>query len=213
MTLSTLLASARLTLQDPSGTRFDDTALTEAVRLTLAEYNRANPQVRRQVITLSSSGRTVSLAGIDGLVSVVRVMYPYGQAAIRQPYQIQTTLTSAVIVFTGELAPAPGEMLCVEYTTCYTLAGLDGAETTTFPAAHLDLLAQGVVGIALILHAQSLVEAYGGRPADIEKLTDLSTAFLEAFRKSLPHLQATQQAEFPPGFPLDSFDNQPKAVL
>lgn len=208
MSLSTLLASTRQTLSDPTGTRFDDAMLTDAIRMALREYNQTNPQLRREAITLSGTGRTVHLSTISGLVNVVKVNFPEGHSSKYLPYQIQDTLTGPIILFAGELIPSMGDTITVDYTVFHTIAGLDGAAVTTLPTTHLDLLAQGAVGIALILHTQSLVEAYGGRPADIEKLADLSTTFLEAFRKTLPHLQNTQQADYPPGFFLDGFDQQ-----
>jgi hypothetical protein len=211
MSLADLITSTRQILNDPTGSRFVDALLTDAIRMALREYNQTNPQLRREVITLSGTGRTVHLSSISGLVNVVNVIFPEGHSSQYLPYQIQDSLTGPIILFTGELIPSMGDTITIDFTVFHTIAGLDGAAVTTLPSAHLDLLTQGAVGIALILHTQSLVEAYGGRPADIEKLTDLSTNFLEAFRKTLPHLQNTQQADYPSGFSLDGYDHQGKA--
>lgn len=157
-------------------TKYSTDVLDEALRKVLNEYSRAFPNLGSQVITLTSAGRTQSLAACSNLISVLRLLHPYNAAAA-DPYANQRedfllTWPAGVpsVYFSGLPIPLSGEKLFVEFAGKQTIDDLDSATATTVRADHEDLLVVGASGQAAMIRASGLNEAWGVKSGEMSQL-------------------------------------------
>ncbi len=202
-------------LGDPNGTRYSAAQLEEAIRLALEEYSRALPQVREAAITVTTAGSSQEISGVDRLLTVIEVVYPYDPAAAN-PEPCETWYAyskdgSSWLLF-EDRAPQVGELICVRCAAGHTLAGLDGAALTSLPNADEGLLVQAAAGHAAVMRSAGMVQAYGKRnPQD--EIQQLGKLRLELFRKQLDARKDTGLSGLPArpwrvGWALDGWDGE-----
>jgi hypothetical protein len=175
-------------LGDSNGTRYDAALLDEALRLALEEYSRALPQLQETVFTVTTAGSSQEISGVKRLLTVIEVLYPFDPNDLIEhlpadPWYAYNKDGSHWLLF-GEDAPQVGQQFCVRYAAGHTLAGLDGAESTSLPQADESLLAQGAAGHAAIMRSAGMLQAFGKRNPQDESLS-LGRLRLESFRKHL----------------------------
>jgi hypothetical protein len=156
-------------------TKYSTDVLDEALRKVLNEYSRAFPNLGSQVITLTSAGRTQSLAACSNLISVLRLPIPtMPPRAERTPPArgIPANLAGrrAERLFQGLPIPLSGEKLFVEFAGKQTIDDLDSATATTVRADHEDLLVVGASGQAAMIRASGLNEAWGVKSGEMSQL-------------------------------------------
>ena len=164
--LTAVIARVRAALMD-DGTIFTDAVLTEALRAALDEYAEAAPAATETVITLPGDGREIALDALAGLISVVRVWWPYDSASGDDwPPNAVAGFTlwwddARPVLFLDArdgATPAAGDELRLWYTRAHTVQGLSDASVTTVPATDLSLLVMGATGFALLARSYDQTE-------------------------------------------------------
>ena len=211
--IASLVARVRQLLNDPELKRFSDDVLTCAIRQALELIDVRLPQTVTTAITIASSGRDQTLDDLTGCLYLVSVVYPFPSPADRElepethfTYRMEGGIPT--LHFHGDIIPQAGEVLQVQYATANAIEGLDGAASTTLPAVCEPALVNGAAACACSLRAASLLESYGSRPEESARLLETSRAGMEQFNHMLDGLKLLQEFGYPPGFPLDAWDNR-----
>ena len=196
-----------------TGTRYSTALLDESVAWALDTLSAGSPQLKTEAITVTSVGREQSLAALPGLLTVLEVIYPYqadmnAPEPLRQWYFYQRD-GGAWLYLGGRLVPAAGDLLRITFTARHTLQGLDGALLTTLPTEQETLLLQGAAGRAAELRGLHMVEAYGKKPSEPDKLKSWAEAALAEFRQEVQVLKTsrTLMNVLNGGWKLDRWDN------
>jgi hypothetical protein len=203
-TLTDLRTSILSLLQDPSKYVFTDTEVDDGIKMALLSYSNALPLLKAQVITLARDGNEIDLSSISDIIAIQRVYYPWDSARTiddQQPNQVKswelysdsgsaTALLDTAPPYPGgeSMIPATGEQVRIHYATVHTIAGLSGATATTVPTRHLDLIAEGAAGYALLSGAADRSEIL-----DKTLLERLSSQHLTRFDVLLKEFAAASQ--------------------
>lgn len=212
ITLTTLNPRILQVLQDPTGKRYDESTLTEAVRQGLDLINRRLPNIVTRDFTVAASGRSQPLTGLENCLYLVSLcVNPAENSPELEPesgfsYRFQDG--APTLRFTGTSFPQTSDVLRVTCALPHTLAGLDEATETTLPPACANALVDGAAAHACQQRAANLTEAYGARTVEVSRLLDLSRVLMERFEQSLSQFKTLQEFGFPPGFALDADDDQ-----
>jgi hypothetical protein len=198
-------------LEDPAGTRFSAGLIEEAVRLALATLDQRLPRVLTTEVVLGQGGRDQPLtAPVNCLylisLNLMRGTQPGREMEPEVEFSYQFEDEGLLLHFSGRRVPKGGDRLRLTYAASHKLQGLDGAETTTLPAAYESALVNGGAGHACLLHATRLAETYGTRPNEVSRLLEISRLRLEDYALTLSNLKMIQAFGFPPGFSLDDQD-------
>ncbi len=203
---------ARRVLGDPGGTRFADDVLDEALQWALIAYGKVLPQVKSGCLPVTTAGREQSLATLQELVNILEVNYPYVSGnpspVAFEKWYFYTRDAAAYVYLGGNRIPAVGEALRLVYTTGHTIAGLNGAPQTSIPAADETMFANGAAGKAALTRGIQLVEAYGNRISEPQKLQNWAEKMVMTFLSDLNTLKRSPLfAVFAPaGWKLDRWD-------
>lgn len=198
-------------LGDENGSRFNGGLREEALRQALDLLNQRLPCLRSTEVLLDSSGAEQTLPVWSDCLYLVN-MQVLNERGDRTALEAGSGFTYQMdedhlrLRFSGH-SPRAGERLLIEYAARYTLSGLDGADSTSLPAAYESALAEGAAGQACLLRGTQLIETYGTRPAEANQLLSVSQQHLAACEQTLRNLKVLQEFGFPPGFPLDSADD------
>lgn len=208
--LASISASVRLLLNDPLEKRFSADLLTSAIRQALQSIDLALPQTRITAVTIQTAGRSQPLTGVNGcrfLIKLVRVA-PASAAELCPDTNFSYRIDAGVptLYFHGGFLPQPGEVYQVHYAADNTIEGLDNAAATTLPAVCEPAFTAGAAANAYSLRAAMLVESYGTRPEESARLLENSRQWSERFERMLAGLKTLQEFGYPPGMPLDGWD-------
>jgi hypothetical protein len=199
-------------LCDPEGTRYDEAALQEALRLALEVYSRACPRLVDSVLALTESGREQRVALPDGMLFVVDVTYPYRTDSLQSGRKVPCTFhfdsAALVVTFVGGAEPQAGEHLKATFAMGHTLQGLDGAAVTSVAEGHATLLVLGATAAALDMRSQALAEAYGACSDTVTLLQQMADRYRLRFDEGIRALAPDRPAiSFPRRrFRLDAWD-------
>lgn len=213
--LSELITRVRGMLEDPLGLRFSDQLLEEGVRQALQEVNDHLPQVLETEINVNTSGRDQPLTGLSCPLYLIHIRYPVSAAPecqlepeVQFSYRMQAE--TPMVHFLGNAIPQEGERMIICYAARHTLAGLDGAATSTLPEEALTALVIGAAGHACVLRVHTVSEAQGVRSGEVNQLLQIAQLHLDRFEKNLNGLKVLQEFGFPRGFALDKWDDSYK---
>jgi hypothetical protein len=217
-TLTQLRARVAARLVDAAHSVFSADTLDEALRSALSDYTAAAPCGAEAVLVLPAASRKIALAGLDDLITVTGVWWPYHSTAeawpprqVRgfrlwfddgQPMLFLSTLSGAM--------PQAGDELRLWYTKAHTISGLDGAVLSSLPAHHESGI---VTGAAAYAAASEHIDQVGAVHIDRDEQPALQawsaarfaefSAFLDRVRASAP----THGEPFGPGWALDRYDH------
>lgn len=206
----------RIVLGDTGSDRYDDAVLDGAVRWALAAYSKALPQVKTCSINVTAEGREQSLTALTDLLTVLEVNFPY-QAGCQTPAVLQQWYFyrrdgHGLLYISGRRSPMAGDVIRLTYTAWHTIAGLGDATVTTIPTAHETLFENGAAGKAAMMRGIHLVEAYGRKSEEPEKLKTWSEGLLADFLDDLLSLKSWQvlRGTLTNGWTLDRWDRRQK---
>jgi hypothetical protein len=210
-TLVEVKTRVRQVLEDPEAKRFSDGMLETAIRQALERINEPLPLNATGEVVMETSGRDQPLTGLTDCLYLVCLTYPVSSGNCRElepETQFSYYLKNGVptVHFAGDVVPQAGETIVVRYAAQNRLEGLDGAESTSLPAACESALVNGASGYACLLRAGSLVEAFNVRPVEAASLVDTGHLWLNLFEKALSGLKVLQEFGYPLGFRLDAWD-------
>jgi hypothetical protein len=211
--LTTLKPRILQVLEDPTGKRFDDAALAEAIRQAMNLINERLPNIAICTFTVTVSGRDQTITGMDNCMYLVSIQVNPDDAYRHEvepgnSYTYRFQDGNPVLRFLERNTPQAGDVIRIAYAAPHTLWGLDGATTTTLPSACASALVNGAAGQACLLRASLLCEAYGSRPVETTRLLELSRILMASFENNLSQYKTLQEFGFPPGFRLDADDRQ-----
>ena len=194
LTLTNYRASLRLALRDANAAVWSDAQLDEALRAALAQYSRAAPDARSALLTLSTAGREISLAALPGLLEVAEVWLP--ASVVAPPYPPPTRafrrLDPLALLIEGGAEPQAGDAMRLFYLACHTIQGLDGAATTSVPAAHQAALVTGAAASAAQARARQLAEAENVAPSTRRWAAELVDDWHARWRAELAAVAVSQ---------------------
>jgi hypothetical protein len=179
-TIDDLRDRMRIDLQDPGAERWSDAALDRHLRRALADLSRAAPREERLTVATTAGAREVALAGIPGLIEVVRVAYPAGAEppAFRRFTVFGETLRL-------ENGPLPGGDDAVLWCRLLHTADEDG---TTLPAALEDVAVLGATAFAAAEAASGTLERLTLNPGTAAAYGAMARERETAFRQLLREL-------------------------
>lgn len=211
--LEDINARVRQQLDDPDARRFSDDLLLAALRQSLEQVTLALPRSCTFSWTVAAAGRDQVLTGLSGCLFITRItLNPNGTTG--QELQPESGFTYSLrdgipgLHFHGTCIPQAGDSLSVEYAAGYLIEGLDGSTSTTLPAACEAAVVSGTAAYACYLRAGSLLESYGVRDGESARLAAIGDLWQKVFERSLRGLKVMQEFGFPPGFPLDQWDER-----
>ncbi len=129
--------------EDAAAYRWTDAVLDRHIQRAALEYSIDAPREQRSTLTTTGGSRDISVASLAGLLDIEAVEWPIGEFPPRRIgwSQWQTTITLDVVN-----APAGVENAYVFWVGTHTL----DAGSSTIPAHHDDLVAEGAAGYAAL---------------------------------------------------------------
>ena len=213
----TALAAFRARIQnslDDTNSKYSTDIIDEALRKTLNEYTRANPNILTAEFSVTTAGRIQTLITAN-MIAIIQLVHPYTSTLAdpftyeREDFTLSYTNGSPTLYFTGPDIPQVTEKIYFKYAGKQLIEDLDGAASSTIRDDHEDILIVGASGQAAMMRASGLVEQWGGRPGEMGALMTWGTRQYARFLDSL--LEVKQEAVlpiFPNSFwPLDKWDD------
>lgn len=199
-TLSVFRSRIAAILGDSTNVRYSTGLLDESLRIAIENYNQAYPQIKTAAHT-ATAGASQTLTTFTDLQHIIRIYYPYNAAdKIHLPYAYgyyyfwQDGTVRLDLLNTPSI-PKAGDVIVIDYAAPHTLADLDGAEATTIPPQHFTAIINGAAGEAAMVRAQNMVEAYGQRSDESNKLKEWALSKMAVYQNFLITLVHTP----PPG--------------
>jgi len=191
---------------DDSTSKYSTDVLDEALRKILNEYSRAYPNIAEYTLTVTTAGRSQTLAAA-GLMSIVQLVHPYNDALAdpfiyeREDFHLAQVAGSPTLCFFGSDIPQVGEKIFVKYAAPQTIEDLDAASATTVRADHEHILIVGASGQAAMMRASGLNEQWGGRPGEMSSLMMWGNSQYRRFSEFLAEIKQEPSIDiFPDSF-------------
>ena len=212
-------------LMDTGNAIWAATTIDEAINLALDQYNEVNPLNMETVITLPGDGREVALSGIDGLVGVLDVWWPYDSAASEETwppnkvrgYRLWWDDNQPVLFL--EIPPGgqpqQNEEMRIWYSKRQTIKDLNSADITSLLGAHESMIVLGAAGHAAMSRTADMVETAN---MDLYQVGLMGTWGQRKIREFTARLLALQRAaarsgpSWRTGWALDKWDTGRKHV-
>lgn len=175
---------------DPTNALFTTAIVDAALRQILGDYTQANPLTTEVVITLPGAGREIALSGLDGLIQVLDVWFPYDSTAVETQDFASLQKPRGFRVWWDDGAPVlflntvpnsqqqAGDELRIWYTKAHTIQNLDSASTTTPLPSHEYMLVRGAAGLACLGRAADLNETATNMAVSTPNYAALANKFL-----------------------------------
>ena len=164
-TLATLTDRVELMIADVSNVTFSTAAIAEGIRQAIHRYSKRRPLSVITTLTITATGREVSVASLTGLLGVSEVWLPYTAASPEQPplrRAFELWFDQKVLYFpysgNGGFEPTAGEVARIFYGKLQALKDLDGETVTTIPLDDETLLATGAAGYTVLPRAREATE-------------------------------------------------------
>jgi len=199
---------------DDSSLKYSNDIIDEAIRKVLNEYTRAFPNIKTASVTVSTAGRSQSLASCANLMSIIQLVHPYVSTAAdpfayeREDFTLTWSDGSPILYFKGDDIPQATEVIFVKYAAKQALKDLDSAAATTVRDDHEDFLIIGAAGQAAMMRASGLTEKWGTIPNQQSNLMQWGTSQYRRFLEFLIELRTEQPIDIFPnsGWKLDEWD-------
>lgn len=185
---------------DDTNSKYSENIIYEALRKTLNEYTRANPNILTHEHTVITSGRVQTLAAAN-LIVIVQLVHPYDDSVEdpftyeREDFNLTYMDGSPTLYFSGQDIPQVDEIIYIKYAGKQTIHGLDTAAATTVRDDHEDILIVGAAGQSAMMRASGLNEQWGGRPGEMNALMTWGTRQYARFTDFLAEIK--QEANLP----------------
>jgi hypothetical protein len=216
-TLAEIRDRVEAKLLDGTNVIWDTDTIDEAIRTALDEYSLALPFTKDEVIDLAADGREIDLSGIDGLLKVTEVRWPYDSTTEQWPpnrvrgfylYWNEGAPVLQLNQIDGD-QPQSGDEMRIWYVIRQTIEDLDAADTTTVPAVHESLLVLGAAGLCVDGRSLDLLRVTEIDPGLVTKYEKWAEARLKEFRASLELLRGEQArcgSSWGAGWSVDKWD-------
>jgi hypothetical protein len=219
-TLTTIQDRVADMLADAGLATYSSGNLQESLQRALDEYSQYNPLSAETVITLPGDGWEVALNGIEGLLRVTAVHWPY-DTTLSEAEQYTNKISHwflwwddaqpvITLVTTDGDEPKMADELRLWYEKTHTIEGLGSGTLTTLPTLHESILVVGAAGFAAMTQAEALMIA---TDSDMYATTLLATwgrTKEREFRLLLANLanQINRSGPVNAGWTLDKWDRK-----
>jgi hypothetical protein len=212
----TALAAFRTRIQnslDDTNSKYTNDVIDEALRKTLNEYTRANPNFLTAEFTVTTAGRIQTLTTAN-MIAIIQLVHPYDSTLTdpfvyeREDFTLSYMDGSPTLYFSGKDIPEVGEVIYFKYAGKQTVEDLDSATASTIRDDHEDILVVGASGQSAMMRASGLNEQWGGRPGEMGALMTWGTRQYARFLDFLIEVkQEPNLPIFPDTFwPVDQWD-------
>ena len=188
--LATLRADLRKDLhdEDAAAYRWVDNVLDRHIKRALREYSQVSPLEDRVIALTSAGSRDISLAGVTNLIRVVAVEYPTGEYP---PAFVPFSVFENVLTMDLISPPSAIENVNLFLHIYHAING-----STTFPAAHDDIILSGAAGYAALEWASFASNRVNtGGPDVWGRYMDFANVRLAQFREMLAGLPAVSRVK------------------
>jgi len=201
-----------IALRPPAWQRYASTYdlddLDEALRWALQRYSMVSPDQTITTITLTSTGREISIATLTDRMEIMRVWWDYDSSDPEHPpmWRRFEPWPGNVLFIDDTEEPATGDVVRIWYTRLHSLSGLDGASATSIPLDAETVIVTGAAGFA----AQEREQEQQGRGTPT-RLREWAAARLEEFERLLQAIArkwAARQSGIASAPTLDRWDSQ-----
>ena len=198
---------------DDTKAKYTTAIIDEALRKTLNEYTRANPNIKTHTHTVTTAGRIQTLTAAN-LIAIIQLVHPYDDTLTdpfvyaRENFSLTYMDGSSTLYFFGNDIPKVDEKIYLKYAAKQIITDLDSASSTPVRDDHEDILIVGASGQAAMMRASGLNEQWGGRPGDIGSLMTWGTKQYSRFFDFIAEIkQESALSAFPLNFwALDDWD-------
>lgn len=218
-TLAQLEARVGQFLMDATAAIWPAATVDEGLRLALHEYTQTIPCSMETVIEVPGAGREIALDGIDGLLDVTEVWWPFNSAVENWPpnkvkgFRLWWDDARPVLHLTADdgSQPQAGDEVRVWYTVPHTIQDLDSADATTLRTVDDTLIVLGASGHCCFSRSIDLTETATQAVTATPNYAALAARFLREFRYLLAKLRPASPmppgaAPFGAGWSLDAWD-------
>jgi hypothetical protein len=178
-------------LGDSAGVRYSDAMLEQAALQAVRLYSGTLPQLCFLEIEVPEPVDEVTLEEAEGLSAVISASWYIGAGNTRPVPAAFTWNWSAGVPYLHFPQAQSGRLRLV-YSAGHTLAGLLGAEATTLPPVHFDLLSWTAAGYAMQLRADAVREAYGAKSSEAVTISAAAEKMILHSRQQLDSLRYNQ---------------------
>jgi hypothetical protein len=216
-TLAEIRDRVEAKLLDATNVIWSTDTIDEAIRTALDEYSLALPATKDEVITLAAAGREIDLSGVDGLLKVTQVRWPYDSDVEQWPPNRVRGFylywnDGAPVLELNQIdggQPQIGDEVRVWYIVRQAIEDLDLAAATTVPAVHESLIVLGAAGLSVDGRSLDLLRVTEIDPGLVTKYEKWAEARLKEFRASLELLRGEQArcgSSWGAGWSVDKWD-------
>ncbi len=170
-TLAQIRTRLQVLLMDTGASIWDTTTLDEGIRRSLDQYSQVAPLEVETALTLPGDGWEIALSSLTGLLSVIRVYWPYDTTLDPDEQDSNKVLRwrlwwdDAQPVLELQTAanqmPETDEEVRIWYSKRQTIQDLDSAAATSIPTRHETGIIIGAAAQAALSRAVDLVETSG----------------------------------------------------
>lgn len=214
--LSEIQSRVTTLLMDTAHLTWPEEILVESIRQALEEYNLAAPSTAESSFLLEKPEMEIDLSGLPGFREILALHYPWEPESegVQPPNQIRGWHTwlcggKPFAALRAAVRLEGGHYLKTAYLASHSLAGLDGAEATSFPIEHNGLIVRGACAFAALSRALDKVELrdYGSRRSEPELLSHWGLAQMTSFHDALSTLRQSLPPFPCPHWQMDRWDN------
>ena len=188
--LVTMRATVRTDLhdEDPTNERWTDAELDRHIRRTLLEYSLHSPlEIKSTLLTVAGS-RDIAVSSLAPRVRVVAVEFPTGEYP---PGYISFSLWGDTLTLPVTAAPTTAQDVNIYWHQAHSING-----STTFPAAHDDIIATGAAAYAALEWASfSSTRLNVGGDEVWGRYMEFANVRLAAFKERLRQLPEVNRAK------------------
>ena len=189
-TLDSLVDRVEYILKDDNNIIWSTTALQEAVRQALFEFNLIFRQTLITTLTLTSSSREIDISSLNA-IDITHVWFDYDSSdPAYPPHFIDFDIWPGQILYLrSEETPDSGDIIRIWYTKLHTIDELDSATETTFSPLADTAIVTGATAFAALSRAADLVEIVTEDWNEDEHLREWGNSQLKQFQTMLNKLQ------------------------
>jgi len=172
-------------LQDATNATWSTADLDEAIRTSLEQFSKYNPDHALGTVTLGASdAREVDISSLTGLLRVERIWWDYDSSDPTYPpnYRQFEVWPGDVLFIDDRELPAENDVVRVWYTKAHTIDDLDSATATTVPAEDEGTIVTGACHFAAQMRAVELAEDLTAHKDVVKNLKDYATEQGRNFR-------------------------------
>lgn len=191
-TLTQLITVVQANLLD-SGTRFDTTTCTAAVRSALKEFNQHAPNNQAELIDTVADQLDYELTDADSRAMTLTGVYLWdSDGDLHEPLQYDEYMEDARIFFRLKYAQPAGKFILARYQINFTVSGLDSETESTLPVFWDNILEDGSTFYACQIRSSGRVETINLNQRVSENWIEEKRIWRNAFDKGLALISRTK---------------------